>query len=362
MIDRERPDPAAFRMPAEWEPHEGTWLQWPHEDTIPGNQVKLEKTWLLMLRALAGRERVHVIVQDERRGDHVRHLLDFFRLDARGVDLHPIPTNDVWVRDNGPIFTVDGRGGLAVTTWGFNGWGGRFPHDRDARVAGAVADRLGLPRFDAPLVLEGGALEVNGRGTLMATASSILNPNRNPGTTREQAEAILGRYLGVRHVIWLSGAPGEACEAAGDTTDYHVDIAARFVDGSTALYSWTDDESDPRYPYLKKHREELASATDGEGRPLRCVPLPLPNGGVYATDPASIWGHGTGFTDAAYMNYYVANGAVLLPVFGNERDGDARRILAEHFPGRDIIGIPAVSITEDGGAMHCVTQQQPAVS
>ncbi len=346
-------------MPAEWEPHEGTWLQWPHEDTFPGSQLKLEKTWLAMLRALRERERVHVALPDARRQDHLRHLLEFFRLESENIDLQIIPTNDVWVRDNGPIFVVDEEGRPAVTHWRFNGWGGRFRHDLDARVPEIVADRLGMRRLDAPLVLEGGAIEVNGCGALLATRSSILNPNRNPGVTQEQVESILEQYLGISHVIWLSGAPDQVCEALGDTTDYHVDIAARFVGASTVLYTWTDDESDPRHPYLKKHLEELRAATDGSGRPLELIPLPTPQGGIYATDPASVWGHGNGFTDAAYMNYYVANGVVLLPVFGNVRDETARKIIGEHFPDREIIGIPAVSLTEDGGAMHCVTQQQP---
>jgi agmatine deiminase len=353
--------PEDFRMPAEWERHDGTWLQWPHEDTIPGNQLKLEKTWLAMLAALREHETVRMTVPDRRRHDHLLHLLEFFGLLSDSIKIHIIPTNDVWARDNGPIFVTDGNGRLAVTNWRFNGWGGRFDYPLDARVPEIIAELLSLPRFDAPMVLEGGAIEVNGRGTLMATRSSILNPNRNRGKTREEVEAILGQYLGIRKVIWLSGAPDEVCESVGDTTDYHVDIAARFAGASTVLYSWTDDESDPRHSYLKRHREELRSAATESGARLDLVPLPLPKGGIYATDPASIWGHGTGFTDAAYMNYYVANGVVLVPVFGNVNDAAAKTIIGEHFPKREIVGIPAVSLTEDGGAMHCVTQQQPAV-
>lgn len=347
-------------MPAEWLQHEGTWLQWPHEDSDRSAQRKLEGTWLAMVEGLCPHERVHITVQDERRRDHVEHQLDYFSIN-HNVDLHIIPTNDLWARDNGPIFVTDGNGRLAITDWNFNGWGERFQHELDKLVPATISDHFDIPRFQPPLTTEGGAIEVNGRGTLMATRSSIINDNRNPGRSQSEIEEILGRYLGVSHFIWLSGAPPEVCEASGDTTDYHIDIAARFVDEAAVLYAWTDNESDPRFPHLRKHYEELEAATTESGKPLTLVALPMPTSFIYATS-RSAWDYNpSGFTDAAYTNYLVANGVVLVPVFGNTNDENAKSIIGEHFPGRDVIGIPCLSLTEDGGAIHCVTQQQPAV-
>lgn len=346
-------------MPAEWVRHEGTWLQWPHDDCYAGQQRKLERTWLDMLDPLCQYETVHITVQDERRRDHLEHQLEFYGVDRTNVDINIIPTNDVWTRDNGPIFVIDGEGNLAITHWRFNGWG-RFPHDLDKEVPGRIARAKSIPVFAPPLVLEGGAIEVNGKGTLMATRSSIMNSNRNPGKSQAEIEEILGSYLGVEYFIWLSGAEAEACESWGDTTDFHVDIAARFVNESTVLYNWAEDESDPRHPYFKRHHEELKVARTESGRPLELIPLPTPRNGVYRITE-DLHGCGTtNFTDAAYSNYYIGNGVVLVPVFGNVNDEAAKEIIGGQFPGRQVVGIDAVSLNEEGGAMHCVTQQQPA--
>ena len=348
-------------MPAEWEPHEGTWLQWPHDTPqCRGYQRKLETIWLDMTAALHRRETVFIAAVDGKLKSHIEHQLEHFGIDVDRVRIHVIPTDDLWARDNGPIFVTNDHGQLAITDWEFNGWG-RFECKVDALVPSRIGELLEVPVHKAPLVLEGGAIEVNGKGTLMATRSSIINPNRNPGKSREEIEKILGQYLGITHVIWLSGAPPEFCESVGDTTDYHVDIAARFTDESTVLYTWTDDESDPRHPYLKKHLEELRAARTESGVQLTLAPLPVPKGGVYSVSPKLSWTTGSVFTDAAYSNYLAANGVVLVPVYGNVNDERAKKILAEHFPGREIVGIPALTVTEEGGAMHCVTQQQPKV-
>ena len=354
-------DHREFRMPAEWEEHEGTWLQWPHEDSHLGHQIKLERSWLDMLTALQKHETVHVLVKDDRRRKHFEHQLEHYAISRESVDLHVIASNDVWARDNGPIFVVNDKRQLAITHWIFNGWGGRFDHEEDARVPSRIGEALSLPVFETPLVTEGGAIEVNGNGTLMATRSSIINPNRSPDKSQKEIEELLKSYLGVKHFIWLSGAPPEACESWGDTTDFHIDIAARFANESTILYQWTDDQNDPRYPYFKKHLEELRTATTESGKSLTLVPQPSPRNGVLRISQDSRWYGSNVLTDAAYMNYYVANGVVLVPVFGNVDDQKGKGIIGELFPGREVVGIDAVSLTEEGGAMHCVTQQQPKV-
>jgi agmatine deiminase len=349
---------ANYTMPAEWESHEGTWLQWPRNRVEPGYEMKQEYTWLKMVAALYQHENVHVIVASERQRDHVARQLDYFGIGRDNVDLFIIATNDLWVRDNGPVFVVNDQGDLAITNWRFNGWGDRFEFDLDDLVPAKIGQMLDIPVVDAPLVLEGGAVEVNGQGAFMATRSSIVDPYRNPGNSRAQIEAILEQHLGVYHFIWLTGAGRGECEKWGDTTDSHIDIVARFTNESTVLYNWTDDQTDPRYPMFARHLEELKSASTETGQPLTLVPLPVPKDGVHQVASDSQW-RLSRYTDAAYSNYLVANGVVLVPVFGNAYDERAKRIIGEQFPTREIVAIDAVSLTEDGGAIHCVTQQQP---
>jgi len=347
-----------YRQPPEWDKHEGTWLQWPLEKLEKNYQLKLEHTWLMMAEVLHQHENVHIIVNDMAHRDHVAHMLAYYGIGPQNIELHVIPIDDVWIRDNGPIFVVNDAGELAITNWIFNGWGERFPYARDDKVPAAVGEALSVPIFDAPLVLEGGALSVNGKGTLLATLTSIVDPYRNPGKSQAEIEEILGQYLGLTHFIWLTGAGRGECEKWGDTTDSHIDIVARFTDESTVLYNWIDEESDPRHEFLVRSLEELQAATTESGEPLTLVPLPSPQNGVYAISATSSW-RTSALTDAAYTNYYVANGVVLVPVFGNVNDAHAKAIVGEHFPGRDIVGIDAVTLTEGGGAIGCVTQPQP---
>jgi len=356
------PAQAGYYMPAEWEKHEGTWLQWPHDHTFPDHQMRLEYLWLAMAQALHQHEIVHVVVTDEPGRDHLFHQIRYYGLDEARFDLHLIPSDDFWVRDNGPIFVVNDGGELAITAWNFNGWGERFAYEKDRQVPVRVAERLSLPLFTGPITLEGGGIEVNGNGTLMATRTSMVNPNRNPGLGQEEVEEVLKQYLGIEHVIWLSGAPRDFCDGIGDDTDFHIDGAARFVDGATVLYSWTDDQTEPTYPYLKRHLEELKEATSESGHPLTLVPLPLPKNRMVAMQNLSARPPFEARPSlGVYANFYVANGVVLVPVYGDVLDARAKGIIAEHFPGRDIVGLPAQATAELGGMIHCVTQQQPAV-
>jgi len=350
------PAEGGFYMPAEWEKHKGTWLQWPHDDTHAGNQVRLEHIWLLMTEALHEHEMVHIVVPDERRREHVYQQSAYYGFDQNNIDLRVFPTNDVWVRDSGPIFLVNDKGELAATDWNFNGWGERYPYDKDTKIPAGIADMLSVPVFTAPITLEGGGVEVNGKGTLLATRSSIVNSNRNPHHTLEEIEELLREYLCVDHFIWLSGKEG-----MGDT-DFHIDGAARFVDEATVLYSWSDDESHPRYPYFKQHLYELERAVTQSGKPLTLVPVPVTEARVYATSGASTVAPFKSVPSLGlYANYYVANDVVLVPVYGDVNDARAKAIITEHFPGRQVVGILAHLLAELGGMIHCVTQQQPAV-
>lgn len=350
------PAELGFRMPAEWEPHEGTWLQWPHDDTYEGRQMRLENIWLQMTEALHQNEIVHIVVPDERRQDHVYQQIVYYGFDEHQIDLHVLPTNDVWARDSGPIFLVNEGSELAATDWNFNGWGERYAFDKDRQVPAGIAEMLSIPAFTAPITLEGGGIEVNGTGTLLATRSSIVNLNRNPGVTHEKIEEALRQYLCIEHFIWLTGAVG-----VGDT-DMHIDGAARFVDEATVLYSWTDDESHPRYPYFKQHLYELERAVTQSGESLTLVPVPVTEARIYATSPAPTVAPFKSVPSLGlYVNYYVANDVVLVPVYGDVNDAKAKALIAEYFPGRQVVGILAHNLAELGGMIHCVTQQQPAV-
>jgi len=359
MNDGQRtPRELGYYQAAEWEPHEGTWLQWPHDKIYAGYQMKLERIWLAMTAALSRHETVHIIAKDEHHREHIAYSLNYFSIASKNIDLRTIPTDDVWARDNGPIFIVNDQGDLALTDWNFNGWGGRFDHPLDAQVSARMAEQLDLPVFVPPLVLEGGAVSVNGAGTFMATDISIINDNRNSDLGQDEIEKVLREYLGVSHFIWLSGAGMGECEKWGDATDSHVDIVARFTAESTVLYNWTEDKSDPRYPMFVKAYESLREATTESSQSLTLVPLPIPENGVYQITNMAPWRVAT-LTDGVYSNYYTANDVVLVPVYGNVNDERAKAIIGEQFPGREIIGIDVVSLIEDGGAIGCVTQPQP---
>ena len=356
-VGTQTPRSLGHSMPAKWEPHEGTWLQWPQSKMYARNELKLEGIWLNMVDALNDHEMVHLVVADERQREHVAGQLRYHGIGLNNVDFFIIPTNDVWARDNGPIFVTNDEGGVAITDWTFNGWGDRFDYDLDNLVPARIAEQLDLPLFEAPLVLEAGAVEVNGSGTFLATRSSIIDLRRNPGMSQEEIEEALRQYLGVEHFIWLTGAGRGVCDLWGDETDCHIDIVARFSDQSTLIYNWTDDTSDPRYEMFKISYAELMDAATETGQALDLIPLPLPE--VHQTTQMTKWRKNT-FTDAAYSNYLVANQVVLVPVYGHKNDERALKIIAEHFPGREIIGIEVVGLIEHGGAIGCVTQPQPA--
>jgi len=272
-----------YQMPAEWEPHEGTWLFWPHKHTQPGHELRLEGIWLQISQALVGRENLHIVAYDEAHRDHIEKQLTYFGIGLTDVSFYIMPTNDVWARDTGPIFVYDEDKNLVLTDWAFNGWGNRFKYNLDTQIAKSIGNALDLPVHSLPMVLEGGSVEVNGAGTFMGTRSSIMNTNRNPGWSQEKVEEILSDYLGVNYFIWLTGAGNEAADRLGGVTDTHIDGTARFTSESTVLYSWAEDESDPRYALYAKCYKELQEVVLSTGKRLDLVALPTPKDGVFGT-------------------------------------------------------------------------------
>ena len=333
-------------MPAEWEPHSATWMSWPHNlQTWPGVLDAVERAMVAMVVALGESERVHVNVLGEAHERHVRGLLGGQAPRSR-LAFHHVPTDDAWCRDYGAILLVDSHGKSMALDFGFNAWGGKYrPWDRDAAVGATMAAILGIRRFDPGMVLEGGSVDVNGAGALLTTGQCLLNPNRNPGLDRAQIQARLQHALGVRQVIWLEGG------IRGDDTDGHVDAVARFVSANRVAAAVEPNERDPNYRPLLANRARLERVRLSGGQSLEVVGIPMP-------EPVR-WRDRR--LPASYLNFYVANDLVLVPRFGCRRDGEAQEILGECFPGRRIVPIDCRQIVIGLGAVHCLTQQVPAL-
>ena len=327
----------SYIMPSEEEPHEGTWLQWPHNyGWDPHHVARYEPIWIALTRALHRSERVHIIVYNQAELRRVRALLRSHRMDMRQIDFWDYPTDDVWVRDNGPIFVYNANNNdqLTVENWMFNGWGNKADWWYDDYIPIDVARDWPLPRVDVDMVNEGGSVEVDGHGTLMAKKSSILNPNRNPGWTLADVEDYFTTYLGVTNFIWLEGKVGL------DITDDHIDGTARFASPNKIVTMQATDLTDPA------EYDILANAKNAHGEPYELVHLPLTKRLI-------------GDFQGVYVNFYVANDVVIVPLYNDENDAEALRILGEVYPSRTIEGILMEELYQDGGAAHCVTQQQP---
>lgn len=333
-----------YLMPAEWEPHEGTWLTWPHNKKHwPGKFEPIPPVFAKIALALRDSgEKVFILVNDEKMERAARKTIG---KNSDGIFFYHIQTDSSWVRDFGPIFVKDENGQKIITDWVFNMWGGKYPPwDFDDIVPKKVSQELGIPIMDADMILEGGSIDVNGKGTLLTTEQCLLNENRNPALSRGRIEEFLNAYLGATNVLWLKEG------IVGDDTDGHIDDIARFVDPQTVLCVTEEDPQDENYAILQKNLEDLKKMKDQDGKPLRIVELPMPEPVVYKKQRLP----------ASYANFYIANKAVLAPTFNCKRDEKALKILADLFPTRKIVGIDCVDLIWGLGTIHCSTQQQPA--
>lgn len=326
-------------MPGEHEPHEGTWLQWPHDygENKGRNLVKrYEESWILMTLALHIGERVHIITYNEEEKTRVSLKLRNRLCNMAQIDFYVWRFEDVWARDNGPIFVFDDQNQLSITDWGFNGWGERYDYENSDQIPKKVGDALGLPVTKVSMINEGGSVEVDGKGTLMAKRSSILNRNRNPGMTQAEAEGYFRKYLGISNFIWLDGEKGQ------DITDDHIDGTARFADSDTIVTYYREDFIDPReYDILKR-------ATNTKGERYRTLHLPVTTKKITRKDYG------------VYINYYIGNKVVLVPGYDDPNDEVAvQKLQALYGDDRQVILIPMAEVMKDGGMIHCVTQQQP---
>jgi agmatine deiminase len=343
-------NPRRFRMPAEWEPHEATWIAWPHEKSDwPGKFAPIPWIYGEIVRHLARVERVRILIEDAAEQRAALRVLKQCHADLSAVEFYLHATDRSWIRDYGPIFVKrtlkntlkSSAGEIAITRWRFNGWAKYSNWRNDARVPEVIARNFEIPRWGPNLVLEGGSIDVNGAGKLLTTEECLLSEvqARNPGRTRADLEQAFATYLGVREVIWL----GRGIE--GDDTHGHIDDLARFTSLDTVAAVVERDKSSPNYEPLKENLARLRARGD-----LNVVTLPMP-------EPIYFAGQ---LLPASYANFYVANRIVLVPVFADKNDLAALRTLAKLFPDRETIGIPCRDLILGLGALHCMTQQQPA--
>ena len=361
-----------YTFPGEWETHEGTWLIWPHNNGIivPEYVDMIDDIWITMTKALHTGERVHIVAYDNNERTRITSLLEEAGTDMSQVDFVIAETDQFWARDCGPMFVTDEEGNPAILDWNYNGYarmdkfGSDVPEDmrwempefvreeylenyvKDNLLAEKIARTIGFENVNLNwFVLEGGAIETDGCGTIITTESCILNENRNPGTSRKEAEIYFKKYLGATNVIWLKGSPDE------DITDGHIDGLVRFADANT-IVTMTKDDYYETYDYTPKgDYNKVINAKNADGQKYRIVTLPI-------TAEEVEW---LGWR-ANYLNYYAGNNVVLVPVYNDVMDAEALRILGNIYPDKEIIPINGEILSVLGGGIHCVTQQQPTFS
>ena len=348
------PTPAelGYRMPAEWHRHSATWLTWPKDpETWPDRVPQVEEIYLRMMAALAPHETVNLLVDDEETEASVRERCAF--PDAENIRCHQIPTVDSWIRDYGPNFLLNDKGGLAYNDWIFNAWGNKYEElKKDDSIPARLERLLQVPRFEPGIVMEGGSIDVNGAGCVLTTEQCLLNPNRNPHLSKDEIEQYLKSYLGIEKVLWL----GEGI--VGDDTDGHIDDLARFVAPDVIVCALEEDPQDANYKLLQDNLRRLRTMTDVKGRPFEIVTLPMP-GVVGGTSTCA---RDLDRLPASYANFYIANNVVLAPIFGHANDARAVEVLQNVFPDRRVVSINCEPLVWGMGTIHCVTQQQPAVN
>lgn len=336
-----------YFMPVEEAEHEGTWLQWPHNFTYgEGHKASLQSIWIKMTKELIKGENVHIIAYNEDEKDDIKTLLESAAVDMDRVTFYIMPTDDVWVRDNGPVFVYDNNGNLVMLNWGFNGWGKKTPYKNCKEVPKQLEGMLDMPRVDlTKVVLEGGAVELDGEGTLLTTRSSVSNKTRNPNLTEKQIEAYIKKYYNVKNVVWLDGVVG------ADITDFHIDGFAKFFNGNklftmkrTELEEWGASDKDI---------DKLLTLKNANGKKYEHIYLPLTKKNVVLKSGKKLDYKGS------YLNFYIGNAVVLVPNYNDSNDAVANKIIQKMYPNRKVVGIDVRELYKEGGMIHCVTQQQP---
>lgn len=339
-VDDRKPIDLGFSMPAEWAPHGGCWMGWPARESIWHGHIEGARSdTARVAQAIAQFEPVTMLVNPE-------HLADAASRCGPGVRMAAVPMDDSWLRDSGPTFLVDAAGKPAASLFTFNAWGAKCrPFDRDAALGARVAELARAPAFRSDLIVEGGGFLSDGEGTLITAESCVLNPNRNPGWSKAEADAELRAMLGVQKIIWLPGDPTD------EATDGHVDGYVAFTGPAAVLCEEVADRADPRFAVMAENRRALESQTDARGRRFELVPI--------AEAPRSAVPDGEEIYCRSYVNFYLANGAVIAPAYGIAEDAEVAATLRRAYPGRTVISLELPDLFRGGGGIHCITQQEP---
>ena len=341
------PKELGYRFPAEWEPQEAVWFAWPVRSTLWPDCFDHVREKLAELYALAARYQKVRILCDFREQDTLRKLIVSYG-DLTHIEFFDYQTDDVWIRDFGPLFLIhDQKKELCIADWRYNAWGNKFPEqEQDDKASAWISERLSIRRFGFEQVLEGGAIESNGAGMIMTTEAVLLNPTRNGETTTDAMERRLTSGLGADKVLWLKDG------LLGDDTDGHIDNVARFFKEDGVLIVEVSNADDENYDALFENTQRLQDFRTAQGEPFASVQLPLPDPILHDGEPLA----------ASYINFIVLNGAVLVPTYNQERnDATALEIIGDCFPGREVVGFDCTDIIKEGGALHCMSQHQPAV-
>ncbi len=342
------PRELGYRMPGEFEEQEAIWLSWPqNEETFPNFLPEMEQVYKKYILALIDNQRVNLLVPNEEIKSHVLALLEGDEINKKNLIFHMIPTVDVWIRDYGPTFVVhDKEDKKAMIDWVFNAWGDKYDDlKKDTVVAGKIQKVKGYDYFKTDFILEGGSIDVNGRGTLLTTEQCLLNPNRNSHLNKKEIESILVDYLNLKKIIWLKEG------IVGDDTDGHIDDIARFVNESTIVCVVEKNPQDENYEILQENLNILRESVDQDGNPFDIVELPMPKP-VIINDIR---------LPASYANFYIGNKTVVVPIFNDPNDGKALDILRSTFPDREVVGINCRNMVYGLGTLHCSSQQEPKI-
>jgi agmatine deiminase len=341
------PKDLGYRFPAEWEPHNATWLSYPHDDSYswPGTLDGIFDSYNKFIKEISKGEVVRINVRDEWLKAKVEQKLGLIGVDLAKVEIFIHPTNDAWARDHGPAFLVNpqSKDPKVIVSWKYNAWGNKYPFELDEKIPGLVAKALQIPVYYPGIVMEGGSVEFNGRGTVMTTTSCLLNENRNPGYSQDELEEYLRNYYGVEQVLWLDH------EVAGDDTNGHIDDHTRFFNEDSVVTAVEGNAGDANYKMLKSNLEMLKKMRLLNGKQLNIAEIPMPR---------PVWFDGQRLP-ASYANFYITNHSLIVPVYRCKEDDKAMAILEECFPDRQITGIDSLDIIWGMGSFHCLSQQEP---
>ncbi|MFD2870885.1 agmatine/peptidylarginine deiminase [Mucilaginibacter ximonensis] len=342
------PAKAGFYFPAEWHPHKATWLSWPHkEESWPGKIMTIYPQYCEFIKALSVGELVRIIVKDEYMAAFAKEQLMLIGTDLKKIEFFEFGTNDAWCRDHGPAFLINPvTREKAIVDWGYNAWGGKYPpFDLDDVIPTKIGKHYGLDVYQPGIVMEGGSVDFNGKGTILTTTACLLNPNRNPHLNQQQIEEYLYNYYGAEQILWLGDG------IVGDDTDGHIDDITRFVNEDTVVTVVEEDKDDDNYHLLQENLVSLKTMRLLNGKQLNIVELPMPDAVVYEDQRLP----------ASYANFYIGNAAVVVPTYRCDKDDKALQILQDCFPDRKVIGIDSTDIIWGLGSFHCLSQQEPEV-